>query len=143
MSKDRPGAQWVHAICSVVFDIDEGQKLEQCFPENALTAEEANDIAFHSFPVYVHDAPPQHLQRPRAPKRPFTYSLIHIFSSQNMLHLVGEHSESCVCNACRTPCQWSCRAGVLSGTGISQGLSSQCSLASCACLNKKGVRVQE
>lgn len=51
MSKDATGAQWVHAICSVVFDIDEGQKLEQCFPENALKEEEANDVAFHCFPV--------------------------------------------------------------------------------------------
>ena len=60
MGKDSPGAQWVHAICSVVFDIDEGQKLEQCFPENALTDEEANDVAFHSFPVHAQDGPPQH-----------------------------------------------------------------------------------
>ena len=53
MSKDSQGAQWVHAICSVVFDIDEGQRLEECFPENALTEQEANDVAFHSFPVIM------------------------------------------------------------------------------------------
>lgn len=56
MGKDSSGARWVHAICSVVFDIDEGQKLEQCFPENALTDEEANDVAFHSFPVHFPEA---------------------------------------------------------------------------------------
>ena len=55
MSKDIQGAQWVHAICSVVFDIDEGQRLEECFPENALTEHEANDVAFHSFPVIMQD----------------------------------------------------------------------------------------
>ena len=55
MSKENQGAQWVHAICSVVFDIDEGQRLEECFPENALTDQEANDVAFHSFPVIMPD----------------------------------------------------------------------------------------
>ncbi|CAK0733784.1 hypothetical protein CVIRNUC_000332 [Coccomyxa viridis] len=50
MVKENQAAQWVHAICSVVFDIDEGQRLEECFPENALTDQEANDVAFHSFP---------------------------------------------------------------------------------------------
>ena len=53
MGKENQGAQWVHAICSVVFDIDEGQRLEECFPENALTEQEANDVAFHSFPVIM------------------------------------------------------------------------------------------
>ena len=56
MTKDSPGPAWVSAICSVVFDIDEGQKLEQCFPENALTEEEANDVAFHCFPVPAQQA---------------------------------------------------------------------------------------
>ncbi len=56
MSKDSPGPTWVSAICSVIFDIDEGQKLEQCFPENALTEEEANDVAFHCFPVPAKEA---------------------------------------------------------------------------------------
>ena len=56
MSKHSPGPAWVSAICSVVFDIDEGQKLEQCFPENALTEEEANDVAFHCFPVPAQEA---------------------------------------------------------------------------------------
>jgi hypothetical protein len=42
---------WILGVCSVVFDIDEGQKLEDCFPQNALSEDEANDIAFHSFPV--------------------------------------------------------------------------------------------
>ena len=41
----------VHALCSVVFDIDVGQRLEHCHPEGALSEEEARDLAFHSFPV--------------------------------------------------------------------------------------------
>ena len=42
---------WVLALCSIVFDIDEGQKLEASFPQNALSTDEENDVAFHSFPV--------------------------------------------------------------------------------------------
>lgn len=60
MSKDSQSAQWVHAICSVVFDIDEGQRLEGCFPENALTEQEATDVAFHSFPVIMQNNPFRH-----------------------------------------------------------------------------------
>ena len=60
MSKDSQSAQWVYAICSVVFDIDEGQRLEECFPENALTEQEANDVAFHSFPVIMQNNPFRH-----------------------------------------------------------------------------------
>lgn len=44
---------WILGICSIIFDIDEGQKLEECFPHNALSDDEANDVAFHSFPVYL------------------------------------------------------------------------------------------
>ncbi len=48
---DDPKNAWILGVCSVVFDIDEGQKMEDCFPQNAISEDEANDIAFHSFPV--------------------------------------------------------------------------------------------
>jgi len=44
---------WILGICSIIFDIDEGQKLEECFPHNALSDDEANEVAFHSFPVHL------------------------------------------------------------------------------------------
>ena len=50
-SDNSAGNDWILGICSVVFDLLEGQKLEDCFPQNALSEEEANDVAFHSFPV--------------------------------------------------------------------------------------------
>lgn len=42
---------WVLALCSVVFDVDQGQKVEAVYPEDALTASEQEDVAFSSFPV--------------------------------------------------------------------------------------------
>jgi hypothetical protein len=42
---------WVVAICSVLFDLDVGQRIDSMYPNSALTEEEANDVAFHSFPV--------------------------------------------------------------------------------------------
>lgn len=42
---------WLVAICSVLFDLDVGQRIDSIVPEGALTEEEANDVAFHSFPV--------------------------------------------------------------------------------------------
>jgi hypothetical protein len=42
---------WLVAICSVLFDLDVGQRIDSIVPEGALTDEEANDVAFHSFPV--------------------------------------------------------------------------------------------
>ena len=42
---------WACAICSVLFDLDVGQRIDSIYPEGALTEEEANDVAFHSFPV--------------------------------------------------------------------------------------------
>ena len=47
-STDSP---WLVAICSVLFDLDVGQRIDSIVPEGALTDEEANDVAFHSFPV--------------------------------------------------------------------------------------------
>ena len=42
---------WIVAICSVLFDLDVGQRIDSICPDHALTEEEANDVAFHSFPV--------------------------------------------------------------------------------------------
>ena len=42
---------WIVAICSVLFDLDVGQRIDSIYPDHALTEEEANDVAFHSFPV--------------------------------------------------------------------------------------------
>lgn len=50
-SDNSAGNDWILGICSVVFDLLQGQKLEDCFPQNALSEDEANDVAFHSFPV--------------------------------------------------------------------------------------------
>ena len=44
---------WIVAICSVLFDLDVGQRIDSICPDNALTEEEANDVAFHSFPVQL------------------------------------------------------------------------------------------
>jgi hypothetical protein len=44
-------SEWVTALCSVVFDIDVGQKVESCYPPGALSAEELAAVAFHAFPV--------------------------------------------------------------------------------------------
>jgi len=42
---------WIVAICSVLFDLDVGLRIDSICPDHALTEEEANDVAFHSFPV--------------------------------------------------------------------------------------------
>jgi hypothetical protein len=49
-STDSP---WLVAICSVLFDLDVGQRIDSIVPEGVLTDEEANDVAFHSFPVWA------------------------------------------------------------------------------------------
>lgn len=41
----------IEALCLVVFDVDVGQQVEAMHPAGALTAQEASDVAFHSFPV--------------------------------------------------------------------------------------------
>ncbi|KAK9805887.1 hypothetical protein WJX73_001357 [Symbiochloris irregularis] len=43
-------SDWLLGICSVLFDIDVGQKVLDTYPPGALTAEEESDIAFHAFP---------------------------------------------------------------------------------------------
>jgi hypothetical protein len=55
---------WLVAICSVLFDLDVGQRIDSIVPEGALTDEEANDVAFHSFPVRLSWRAPLEVQRP-------------------------------------------------------------------------------
>ena len=42
---------WLIGICSVIFDIDEGQKVLDIYPTGAIGAAEASDVSFHAFPV--------------------------------------------------------------------------------------------
>ncbi|PNW73482.1 hypothetical protein CHLRE_14g633500v5 [Chlamydomonas reinhardtii] len=42
--------QWIVGICSIVFDIDVGQRVEHSVPAGCLSPEEKQDVAFHSFP---------------------------------------------------------------------------------------------
>ena len=42
---------WLVGVCSVVFDIDVGQRIEYLYPPDTLRAGEDSDVAFHSFPV--------------------------------------------------------------------------------------------
>ncbi|GIL57407.1 hypothetical protein Vafri_12586 [Volvox africanus] len=42
--------QWIVGICSIIFDIDVGQRTEHLVPEGCLSKEEQHDVAFHSFP---------------------------------------------------------------------------------------------
>jgi hypothetical protein len=39
------------ALCSVTFHLTEGQKVDACYPDGALTADELGLVAFHAFPV--------------------------------------------------------------------------------------------
>ena len=63
---------WVVAICSVLFDLDVGQRIDSMYPDSALTEEEANDVAFHSFPVRLV------LQGPAQPRRRFRAHISHL-----------------------------------------------------------------
>ncbi len=42
---------WIVGLCSVLFDVDVGPRVNTLVPDHALTAEEKQDIAFHAFPV--------------------------------------------------------------------------------------------
>jgi hypothetical protein len=42
--------RWIRCLCIVNFDLLVGQTLEQCVPANALTAEEAQNVANLAFP---------------------------------------------------------------------------------------------
>ncbi|GIL89700.1 hypothetical protein Vretimale_16639 [Volvox reticuliferus] len=50
MTSIPPSHQWIVGICSIIFDIDVGQRIEHLVPEGCLSKEEQHDIAFHSFP---------------------------------------------------------------------------------------------
>lgn len=54
MSDDGASNAWIVGIASVVFDTDEGQKVEYIYPWNALSKAEEHDVAFHAFPVGPH-----------------------------------------------------------------------------------------
>jgi len=43
-------ADWVVALCSITFDLDVGQQVDECYPPGSLSEEEQTDIAFHAFP---------------------------------------------------------------------------------------------
>jgi hypothetical protein len=42
--------KWVVAFCSIRFDLEQGQVVEECYPAGALSPEEELDVAFNSFP---------------------------------------------------------------------------------------------
>lgn len=43
-------SEWIECICLVKFDIEIGQILEWCQPQNYLTAEEEKNISSLAFP---------------------------------------------------------------------------------------------
>lgn len=45
--------RWVHAICIMRFDLEQGQVLEECYPPNCLSEEEEIEVSFNSFPDSV------------------------------------------------------------------------------------------
>ncbi|XP_050237667.1 uncharacterized protein LOC126687232 [Mercurialis annua] len=51
--------QWVVAFCTIRFDLEQGQLIEECFPPGILSNEEELDVAFSSFP----DSVSQHQNR--------------------------------------------------------------------------------
>ncbi|KAL2621427.1 hypothetical protein R1flu_001632 [Riccia fluitans] len=42
--------RWLVALCTIRFDLEQGQVVEECFPAGALSSEEELDVAFNSFP---------------------------------------------------------------------------------------------
>lgn len=44
-------SEWLIGLCSVIFDIDEGQKVLETYPPGLLSPDEATNVAFHAFPV--------------------------------------------------------------------------------------------
>ena len=44
-------SKWLTSICSVIFDIDVGQRLEDVYPPESLSPDDGTNIAMHSFPV--------------------------------------------------------------------------------------------
>ncbi|CAM8971598.1 unnamed protein product [Rhodiola kirilowii] len=45
--------QWVVAFCTIRFDLEQGQLIEECFPPGCLTHDEELEISFNSFPDSV------------------------------------------------------------------------------------------
>ncbi|KAK9864873.1 hypothetical protein WJX84_003125 [Apatococcus fuscideae] len=43
-------SKWLTSICSVIFDIDVGQRLEDVYPPESLSPDDGTNIAMHSFP---------------------------------------------------------------------------------------------
>ncbi|KAG2489782.1 hypothetical protein HYH03_011732 [Edaphochlamys debaryana] len=50
MASTSASQQWIVGICSVLFDIDVGQRVEHLVPAGCISKEEQQDVAFHSFP---------------------------------------------------------------------------------------------
>ena len=46
-----PATRWIVGLCSVIFDVDVGQRIDHTVPAGILSADEARDVAFHAFPV--------------------------------------------------------------------------------------------
>lgn len=44
-------APYILGLCSVVFDVDVGNRIDTLVPDGVLSSEERMDVAFHSFPV--------------------------------------------------------------------------------------------
>ncbi|KAG6540842.1 hypothetical protein Mapa_017772 [Marchantia paleacea] len=42
--------RWLVALCTIRFDLEQGQVVEECHPAGALSVEEELDVAFNSFP---------------------------------------------------------------------------------------------
>jgi len=51
--------KWVVAFCAIRFDLEQGQLVEECFPNGVLSSEEELEIAYSSFP----DSVSQHQNR--------------------------------------------------------------------------------
>lgn len=91
--------QWIVGICSIVFDIDVGQRVEHSVPAGCLSPEEKQDVAFHSFPVSVVVC-----EREADLASSATFILFSTCTPSLAPH--------------RIPCPWSCMHGRPSKTGI-------------------------
>ena len=50
MIHNESSKSWLEAICTVRFDLEEGQVVEHIFPEDKLTEEELKVISNYAFP---------------------------------------------------------------------------------------------
>ena len=105
--EDSPN-DWVLAVCSIIFDIDVGQKLEASFPQNALSSDEENDIAFHSFPVRPTPLPIQlSLLSCQHSECPFALRYTYDASGDHARSLCEDRAWPLalrLCRRCRLPC---------------------------------------